>query len=112
MSPSRIAAALDDRFRLLTGGGRGLMPRQQTLETSVAWSYDLLDDTERRLLRRLSVFAGGFTFEAAEGVSSGELMDQRAVLDLLGSLIDKSLVQADSAEAVDRGTATGTSSSP
>jgi len=102
MSPPRIATALDDRFRLLTGGGRGLMPRQQTLETSVAWSYDLLDDTERLLLRRLSVFAGGFTLEAAESVSSGELIDQRAVLDLLGGLIDKSLVQAGSAETADR----------
>lgn len=102
MSPASIAAALDDRFRLLTGGGRGVMPRQQTLETSVAWSYDLLDETERRLLRRLSVFAGGFTLEAAESVSSGELIDQRAVLDLLGRLIDKSLVQTDSAETGDR----------
>ena len=65
MHPSRIAAALDDRFRLLTGGGRTAVPRQQTLEASVSWSYDLLDEEERTLVRRLSVFVGGFTLEAA-----------------------------------------------
>ena len=76
MPPARIAAALDDRFRLLTGGSRTVLPRQQTLETSVAWSHDLLDDAERALLRRLSVFAGGFTLDAAEHVCTGDVVDR------------------------------------
>lgn len=95
MPPARIAAALDDRFRLLTGGSRTVLPHQQTLETSVAWSHDLLDDSERALLRRLSVFAGGFTLDAAEHVCTGDVVDRYAVLDLLTHLVDKSLVQAD-----------------
>ncbi len=95
MPPARIAAALDDRFRLLTGGDRTVLPHQQTLETSVAWSHDLLDDPERVLLRRLSVFAGGFTLQAAEHVCSDDAVDRFAVLDLLTHLVDKSLVQAD-----------------
>jgi DNA-binding CsgD family transcriptional regulator/tetratricopeptide (TPR) repeat protein len=94
MSPSAIAAGLEDRFRLLTGGGRTAQPRQQTLEASVAWSHDLLDEAERTLLRRLSVFAGGFTLEAAEAVCAGGTVDSYAVLDLLTRLVDKSLVQA------------------
>ncbi|WP_167458354.1 ATP-binding protein [Mesorhizobium kowhaii] len=95
MPPARIAAALDDRFRLLTGGSRTVLPHQQTLETSVAWSHDLLDDAERAMLRRLSVFAGGFTLDAAEHVCTGDVVDRYAVLDLLTRLVDKSLVQAD-----------------
>jgi predicted ATPase/class 3 adenylate cyclase len=95
MPPARIASALDDRFRLLTGGGQTVLPRQRTLETSVAWSHDLLADAERVMLRRLSVFAGGFTLEAAEHVCTGNDIDRYATLDLLTSLVDKSLVQAD-----------------
>jgi predicted ATPase/class 3 adenylate cyclase/DNA-binding CsgD family transcriptional regulator len=95
MSPARIAAALDDRFRLLTGGGRTALPRQQTLETSVAWSHDLLDDQERALLRRLAVFAGGFTLDAAETVGAAAPLDQYAVLDVISRLVDKSLVHVD-----------------
>ncbi len=95
MHPARIASALDDRFRLLTGGSRTVMPRQQTLEASVAWSYGLLDDDERVLMRRLSVFAGGFSLDAAEEVCADESLDGYAVLDLIGRLVDKSLVQAD-----------------
>ncbi|MGH3997360.1 MAG: ATP-binding protein [Pseudonocardiaceae bacterium] len=102
MHPAGIAAALDDRFRLLTGGGRTALPRQQTLETSVAWSHDLLDDAERALLRRLSVFAGGFTLEAAESVCADEIVDRYAVLDILSRLVDKSLVQADVDQAQGR----------
>ena len=94
MRPSAIAAALDDRFRLLTGGGRTAQPRQQTLEASVAWSHDLLDEAERALLRRLSVFNGSFTLDAAEAVCADEIVDSYSVLDLLGGLVDKSLVQA------------------
>jgi predicted ATPase/class 3 adenylate cyclase/DNA-binding CsgD family transcriptional regulator len=95
MSPAAIAAALEDRFRLLTGGGRTAQPRQQTLEASVAWSHDLLDEPERALLRRLSVFNAGFTLEAAEVVCAYGIVDGYSVLDLLGRLVDKSLVQAD-----------------
>ncbi|MGH3697472.1 MAG: helix-turn-helix transcriptional regulator [Pseudonocardiaceae bacterium] len=102
MPPAGIAAALDDRFRLLTGGGRTALPRQQTLETSVAWSHDLLDDAERALLRRLSVFAGGFTLDAAESVCADEIVDRYAVLDVLSRLVDKSLVQADVDQALGR----------
>ena len=94
MSPAAIAAALEDRFRLLTGGGRTAQPRQQTLEASVAWSHDLLDEPERALLRRLSVFNAGFTLEAAEVVCAYGIVDSYSVLDLLGRLVDKSLVQA------------------
>ena len=95
MQPARIADALDDRFRLLTGGGRTVMPRQQTLEASVAWSHDLLDEQERAALRRLSVFSGGFTIEAAETVCADGLVDAYAVLELITRLVDKSLVQVD-----------------
>jgi predicted ATPase/class 3 adenylate cyclase/DNA-binding CsgD family transcriptional regulator len=101
MAPSRIAARLADRFRLLTGGGRMVLPRQRTLETSVAWSHDLLDAVEQAVLRRLSVFAGGFTLEAAEQVchdddlERDDALDSYAVLDILSRLVDKSLVQAD-----------------
>jgi predicted ATPase/class 3 adenylate cyclase/DNA-binding CsgD family transcriptional regulator len=93
MQLGQIAAALDDRFRLLTGGSRTAVPRQRTLESSVAWSHDLLEDRERMLLRRLSVFAGGFTLDAAESVCADDQLDGYAVLDLLSRLADKSLVQ-------------------
>ncbi len=95
MSPAAIADALEDRFRLLTGGGRNAQARQQTLEASVAWSHDLLDEIERALLRRLSVFNGGFTLQAAEAVCADDVIDGYAVLDLLSRLVDKSLTQAD-----------------
>ena len=95
MPAARIAAALDDRFRILTGGGRTVLPRQQTLELSVAWSHDLLDDAEKALLRRLSVFVGGFTLEAAEAVCANGGVDAYVVLDILSRLVDKSLVLAD-----------------
>jgi DNA-binding CsgD family transcriptional regulator len=101
MSPGRIAVALDDRFRLLTGGSRSALPRQQTLETSVAWSYGFLDPLERTVLNRLSVFAGGFTLDAAEAVCSGSDIDRYSVLELLSRLIDKSVVQVDHGEAAE-----------
>jgi len=92
MRPQAIAAALEDRFRLLTGGSRTAQPRQQTLEASVAWSYELLDEVERTLLRRLSVFNTGFSLEAAEVVCSGPTLDSYQILDVLSRLVDKSLV--------------------
>jgi len=95
MSPHHIASALDDRFRLLTGGGRRAVPRQQTLQSSVEWSHTLLDDDERVLFRRLTPFVGGFTLDAAEAVCGDESLDPYQVLDLLTRLVDKSLVAAD-----------------
>jgi hypothetical protein len=96
LSIKQIAGELDDRFRLLTGGSRMVMPRQQTLLASVEWSYELLDDSERRVLRRLGVFAGPFSLEAAEAVvaASGDV-DAITVFDNVSRLVDKSLVLAD-----------------
>ena len=91
-TPEQVAARLDDRFRLLTGGSRTALPRQQTLRALIDWSYDLLPEAERRLLRRLSVFSDGWMFEAAEAVCGGEGIEQADVLDLLTHLADKSLV--------------------
>jgi non-specific serine/threonine protein kinase len=88
-----IAARLDDRFKLLTAGPRTAVPRQQTLRATLDWSYDLLSEPEQLLLHRLSVFAGGCTLEAAEAVlGGGEGIEPGAVLDLLGGLVNKSLV--------------------
>jgi predicted ATPase/DNA-binding NarL/FixJ family response regulator len=95
LSVEQIAARLDDRFRLLSGGPRTAMPRQQTLEAAVDWSYALLSEPERSILRRLSVFAGGWSFEAAETVVAGAGVHTYAVLDLLAQLVDKSLVLAE-----------------
>lgn len=96
MSIEQISTRLNDRFRLLTGGSRTAMPRQQTLKALVDWSYGLLTDAERAVLRRLSVFAGGWTLEAAERVVVGAEVEDWEVLDLLTSLVDKSLVNFDS----------------
>ena len=92
LSVEKIAARLGDRFRFLTGGDQTAMPRQQTLRASIDWSYDLLAEPERVLLQRLSVFAGGWTLEAAEAVGAGAGIDEAAVLDLLVRLVEKSLV--------------------
>ncbi|KFG75832.1 AfsR/SARP family transcriptional regulator [Streptomyces mutabilis] len=88
LTPRQIADRLDDRFRLLTSGSRTVLPRQQTLRAVVDWSWDLLDEEEREVLRRLSVFAGGCDLAAAEAVCGP------AALDALGSLVDKSLIVA------------------
>ncbi len=95
LSVEQIADGLGDRFRLLTGGARSVMARQQTLRASVDWSHALLSDQERVLFRRLGVLAGGFGLDGAEGVGAGDGLDAYAVLDLLASLVDKSLVQAE-----------------
>jgi predicted ATPase/class 3 adenylate cyclase len=92
MSVEQISRRLDDRFRLLTGGARTSLPRQQTLRALIDWSYDLLSENERLLLRRLSVFAGGWTLEAAEEVCAGDGIETYEVLDLLTQLVNKSLV--------------------
>jgi predicted ATPase/class 3 adenylate cyclase len=100
LSVEEIDARLGDRFRLLTGGRRSLLPRQQTLQALIDWSWQLLSADDRQLLRRLSVFSGGWTLEAATLVtaSNGELSDQLATLDGLSRLVDRSLVQVDHAE--------------
>jgi predicted ATPase/class 3 adenylate cyclase len=92
LSVEQIAVRLDDRFRLLTGGSRTAQRRQQTLRAAIDWSYDLLSEPERTLLRRLAVFAGGWTLEAAETVCADEGLAGDEVLDLLAQLVDKSLV--------------------
>ncbi|HSH82056.1 MAG TPA: hypothetical protein VLA19_26310, partial [Herpetosiphonaceae bacterium] len=100
----QIAARLDDRFRLLTGGSRTALPRQQTLRALIDWSWDLLSETERALLRRLSAFVGGWTLEAAEAVGADPesavdetppgtpILPSEEVLDVLSQLVNKSLV--------------------
>ncbi len=95
LAVEQIAARLDDRFRLLTGGSQTALPRHQTLRGAIDWSYNLLSEPERVLLRRLSVFAGGWPLEAAEWVSAGGRVETASVLDLLTSLVDKSLVLAE-----------------
>lgn len=88
----QIMERLDDRFHLLTTGSRNAVPRQQTLRSLIDWSHDLLSDPERRLFRRLSVFARGRTLEAIEGVCAGEGLDVFEIIDLITQLVDKSLV--------------------
>jgi predicted ATPase/class 3 adenylate cyclase len=95
LSVEQIAARLDDRFRLLTGGRRLGLPHHQTLRAAIDWSYDLLSDPDRIALRRVAVFAGGWTLEAAEAVCGGDGVDESEVLDLLMHLVDKSLVVAE-----------------
>jgi non-specific serine/threonine protein kinase len=94
----QVAARLDQRFRLLTGGSRAALPRHQTLAALVAWSYELLTEQERALFERLAVFSGGFTAEAAQAVCIAEGVDEWDVLDHLGRLVDKSLVIAESGD--------------
>ena len=95
LTVEQINERLKDRFRLLTVGSRVSLPRHQTLQALIDWSYDLLSEAERILLRRLAVFAGGWTLEAAERVCSGQGLDQAEVLELLAGLVNKSLVVAD-----------------
>ncbi|MCX5333071.1 BTAD domain-containing putative transcriptional regulator [Streptomyces sp. NBC_00140] len=88
LTPRQIADRLDDRFRLLTSGSRTVLPRQQTLRAVVDWSWDLLDERERTVLREASVFAGGWDLAAAEAVCTGP------AAELIGALVDKSLIVA------------------
>jgi predicted ATPase/class 3 adenylate cyclase len=92
LSVEQIATRLQDRFRLLTGGSRTALPRQQTLRATLDWSYDLLADPERALLRRVSVFAGGFNLEAAEAVCGWDPLAPDEVLDQVAALGGKSLL--------------------
>jgi len=101
MSPASIEGALEDRFRLLTGGSRASLARQQTLEASVAWSYALLEPDEQVVARRLAVMSD-FTLDAAEAVAAGDRVESPAVLDLLTHLVDKSMVRVDHTHPVER----------
>jgi non-specific serine/threonine protein kinase len=92
---AELAARLDQRFRLLTGGSRTALPRQQTLQATMGWSYDLLTPQEQLLFARLSVFAGGWSLDGAEATCAGEAIVAEEVLDLLVRLVDRSLVMAE-----------------
>jgi predicted ATPase/DNA-binding SARP family transcriptional activator len=98
LTPELIVERLADRFRLLTSGSRTALPRHQTLRAVVEWSWDLLDPDEQAVARRLSLFSGGATLEAAEHVCSGPGLPAEAVLGVLASLVDKSLVEAAAGE--------------
>ncbi len=95
ISVEEIEKRLDQRLGLLTGGSRSVLPRQQTLRRLIDWSFDLLDEKEKTLFRRLSVFSAGWTLEAVEEVCSRDVIEIWETLDLLTSLVDKSLVVAD-----------------
>ena len=95
LSADALAERLDDRFRLLRAGSRAAPTRQQTLEAALDWSYELLADVERGLLRRLAVFSGGFTLEAAEEVCADGGLEQSQVADVLARLVEQSLVTTD-----------------
>ena len=99
LSIEQINARLNDRFKLLAGGTRTALPRQQTLRATLDWSFDLLAEQERAVLRRLAIFAGGFTLEAASSVASDAAIDEFAVTDLLSQLVARSLVVADTSDA-------------
>jgi tetratricopeptide (TPR) repeat protein len=99
LSVEQINARLADRFRLLTGGSRTSLPRQQTLRGTLDWSHALLSEHERVVLRRLSIFAGGFTLEAARAVASDASIDEYAVIDVVAQLVARSLLVADTTAA-------------
>jgi predicted ATPase/DNA-binding SARP family transcriptional activator len=107
MSVDQLANRLDDRFRLLTGGSRTALPRHRTLRAVVDWSWELLSDAERTVLRRLSVFSGGAGLEAAERVCSGDAVEPEQMLEMLTALTEKSLLVA-AGESVPRYRMSGT----
>jgi predicted ATPase/DNA-binding winged helix-turn-helix (wHTH) protein len=102
LKPAEIAARLEDVFRLLTGGNKAALPRQQTLRATIDWSFNLLSTEEQVVLCRLAVFVDGFSMEGATAVAAGGAIDELDVLDLLQALVDKSLVHADTSGAVTR----------
>src|SRR6202035_5908778 len=89
-----VAARLDNRFRLLAGGHRTAMPRHQTLRATLDWSYELLTEPERVVLRRLAIFAGGFTLEAASAIAADHEIAAAEVVDCVANLVAKSLLAA------------------
>ena len=101
LSVEQLASRLEDSLKLLTGGERTAEPRHRTLRATLEWSHELLSEPEQMLFGRLSVFAGGWTLEAAEEVCSGEGIEEGDVLDLLTKLVDKSLVVAEASPGVE-----------
>ena len=95
LAPVELASRLDDRFRILTGGARNALPRQQTLLAMIDWSYRLFSEPEQVLLARLAVFHGGASLDAIEAVCAGDPIDRFDIVELVGSLVDKSLVNLD-----------------
>jgi predicted ATPase/DNA-binding SARP family transcriptional activator len=102
LSAEQIAGRLDDAFRLLTTGSRTALPRHRTLRGTMDWSYGLLDHREQQLLRRLSVFAGSFSLDAAEAVCAGAPLEVEDILDGVAALVDKSLVVMEAGDGVAR----------
>ncbi len=102
MTPTDIAARLDQRFQLLTGGRRSAAERHQTLRAAIEWSYEMLDDRERALFERLGVFPGSFDAEAVAGVAAGEGLEAWDVLDAGAGLVAKSMIVADEASGTTR----------
>jgi predicted ATPase/class 3 adenylate cyclase len=102
LSVQQLAARLDERFRILTGGRRNVLPRQQTMRALIDWSYDLLTENEKAIFRRVAVFAGGWTLDAASEVCADEQIEPWDVLDLLSALVDKSMVVAELSGAEQR----------
>ena len=102
MSIEEVNERLDHRFHLLTGGLRTAVPRQRTLRATIDWSHELLHEAEQALFRRLAVFTGGWTLQAAEYVCAGNGVDAWQVLDLLESLVDKNLALADERDGATR----------
>ena len=101
LTAEQLARRLDDVFRLLKGGSRTALPRHQTLRAAIDWSYDLLLENERMVLRRLSVFAGGSTLEAIEAVCAGHGIEPDEILDRLSSLVNKSIVNVERRQGVE-----------
>ncbi len=97
LSVSSLAQRLDERFKILTGGSRTALPRQQTMRALIDWSYDLLSEREQTIFRFFSIFSGAFTLDFATAVCAGDAIEDIEVLDLLTSLADKSLLNADHA---------------
>ena len=95
LGPRQLATRLTERFRLLRGGDRDAMPHQQTMRACIDWSYDMLADAERTLFARMAIFPAGCTLDAAEIVCAGDAVDRDDILDLLSSLVNKSLAFAD-----------------
>jgi predicted ATPase/class 3 adenylate cyclase len=97
LSPRQVAQRLDERFRMLTGGSRTALPRQQTLRALIDWSHDLLDERERIVFRRTGVFAASFDLDAAIAICADDVIDEWDIVDLLAALVDKSLVAVEPA---------------
>jgi len=102
LSVEDIDSRLENCFRLLTGGNRAALPRQQTLRAALDWSYDLLTSAEQILFLRLAVFAGSWTLESAEAVCSGDGIEEWEIIDVLFALGDKSLVSFEERDGVER----------